>query len=257
MRKSHTVVLLAVVLLPAAAAAAEDGGGLPSSGPLYEASLRILFKLFIVAAVLEQALALLFNWKLFREYLDERATKPLVAFAVAAFPVWWFGLNLLSDLLRLYAAPGTSIPADEVVSGVLTALILGGGSSAVNNLLTTLGLRPVREPPATMRPVITAAWVAVKVSRVAAVGTVTVMATDALGVQHALGTVDGAQRFRVASFFLRDAGRFPPSGGHVLAPGTWSILLQGRDKGNVQLTSAIWGPYQVDAGSLVNLGLAV
>lgn len=257
MRKSHAAALLAAVLLPAAAAAAEDGGGLPSSGPIYEASFRILFKLFIVAAVLEQALALLFNWKLFREYLDERATKPLVAFAVAAFLVWWFGLNLLSDLLRLYAAPGTPVSTDGVVSGALTALILGGGSSAVNNLLTTLGLRPVREPLAAPRPVATAAWVAVKVSRVAAVGPITVMAADATGVQHALGTVDGAQRFRFASFFLRDAGRFPPSGGHVLAPGTWSILLQGRDKGNVQLTSATWGPYQIDAGSVINLGLAV
>lgn len=257
MRRSHIALLLAAVLLPAAAAAAEDGGGLPSSGPLYEASFRILFKLFIVAAVLEQALALLFNWKLFREYLDERATKPLVAFIVAAFLVWWFDLNLLSDLLRLFAANGSVVPADGVVSGALTALILGGGSSAVNNLLTTLGLRPVREPPAAARPVATAAWVAVKVSRVAAVGTVTVMAADEQGVQHALGTVDGAQRFRIASFFLRDAGRFPPSGGHVLAPGKWSILLQGRDRANAQLTSAAWGPYQVDAGSVVNLGLAV
>jgi len=257
LRNSHTVMLLVAVLLPAAAAAAENGGGLPSSGPIYEASFRILFKLFIVAAVLEQALALLFNWKLFREYLDERATKPLVAFTVAAFLVWWFGLNLLSDLLRRYASSETSAPADGVVSGVLTALILAGGSSAVNNLLTTLSLRPVREPPAAPRPVATAAWVAVKVSRVDAVGTVTVMAADALGVQHALGTVDGAQRFRIASFFLRDAGRFPPSGGHVLAPGTWSILLQGRDKENAPLTSATWGPYQVDAGSVVNLGLTV
>lgn len=256
MRSLSPLLLLLAVLMPAAAFAAEDGGT-PTSGTVYEASFRILFKLFIVAAVLEQALALLFNWKPFREFLDERATKPLVAFAVAAFLVWWFHLNLLSDLLRLYVPAGEVVPPDGVVSGALTALILGGGSSAVNNLLTTLGLRTVREPVVVARPPATAAWIAVQVTRLAAVGTVTVLAADPGGVQHVLGTVEKGRRWSIASFFLRDAGRFPPSGGHVLAPGVWSILVQGRDASGAVLTSAAWGPYQVDAGSVINLNLAV
>lgn len=255
MRSARTLLILAILLTPAAAAAADDVP--PVSGAVYEASFRILFKLFITAVVLEQALALLFNWKPFREYLDERATKPLVAFAVAAFLVWWFHLNLLSDLLRLYVSPGDVVPPEGVVSGALTALILGGGSSAVNNLLTSLGLRAVREPPVVPRPPPTAAWVAVQVSRLAAVGTVTVLALDPGGAAHVLGTVEQGRRRSLASFFLRDAGRFPPSGGHALAPGTWTVLLHGRDSKGDEVASVPWGPYLVDAGSIINLNLVV
>lgn len=253
----------AAVLVPAIAAAQGTGGapdpGTPP-GPLYDASFRILFKLFVIAAVLEQALALLFNWKPFRKYLDERATKPLVAFLTAAFLVWWFHLNPLSELLRLYGADGTGgtgAPTDGVVSGALTALILGGGSSAVNNLLTTLGLRPVREPAVVARPPATAAWISVQVSRVASVGTLTVLAQDTAGALHTLGTLDPSPAMRHFSFFLRDRGRFPPQAGHLLAPSVWSILVQGKNRAGAPVASPAWDPYQVDAGSIIDLTLVV
>lgn len=243
-------------LLPGVAAAQ----GLPAAGggdPLYGPSFQILFKLFVIAAVLEQALALLFNWRPFRDYLDERAAKPLLAFVTAAFLVWWFRINLLSDLLALYGGDRQATRPDGVVSGALTALILGGGSSAVNNLLTTFGLRPVREATIVPRPPATVAWVAVQVVRSAAVGTVTVLALDTAGLRHALGTVEPAVAGRVRGFFLRDAGRFPPLAGHGLAPGVWSIVAEGRDKGGAVVASAIWGPYQVDAGSVIDLRVVV
>jgi hypothetical protein len=258
-RASRLVPLMALALWAGAAVAAEvppPADGNPLSGDLYNESFKVLFKLFIVAVVLEQALALVFNWKPFRELLDERATKPLGSFVFAALLVYVFNLDILADLLALYTKPPSP---HGFLSGLLTALILGGGSSAVNNLMTNLGLRPVRQPPATPRPAPTKAWIAVTAYRAKAVGTVSVIGErKADGKKRALGAVSVPPPARsILSYFLKNPGRFPPAGGHELDPDEWTIYLEGVDANGVAVTSAKWGPYMIDAGAVIDLVLTV
>jgi hypothetical protein len=59
--------------------------------------------------------------------------------------------------------------------------------------------------------------------------------------------------------FLRDRGRFPPSGGYVLTPGAqYQVVLEGsgtRDGQRVKVRSATWGPHDVMPGAIIDLRL--
>jgi hypothetical protein len=192
---------------------------LPESG-------KAIVKLFVLAALLESALALLFNWRPFVVSFDGRAVKPLVSLAVSLIVVLSFGLHTIEDLLKAYG--GGELGRDgRFFSQIIEAMIIAGGSSGVNNLLRTLGFRAVPSAEQPPQPPKTEAWLAVALHRVNAVGPVQVTTTPG-GV---LGTIHGSQRKSgPGSFFLRDKGRLPGSGGKVMEPGKdYSITVNGTD----------------------------
>jgi hypothetical protein len=200
-------------------AGAPDNPVLPESG-------KAIVKLFVLAALLESALALLFNWRPFVVSFDGRAVKPLVSLGVALIVVLSFGLHTIEDLLKAYG--GGELGRDgRFFSQVIEAMIIAGGSSGVNNLLRTLGFRAVPSAEQPPQPPKTEAWLAVALHRVNAVGPVQVIAAPA----GTLGTISGAQRKSgLASFFLRDKGRLPGSGGKVMEPGKeYAVTVNGTD----------------------------
>lgn len=99
-------------------------------------SFKILVQLFVLAVLLEQALSVIFNWRAFLQNFDARGAKTIVAVAVARFVVGAFQLDLVKDIVHVYAVKP---PSSGVATTLLTALILAGGSSGVNNVLVSLG----------------------------------------------------------------------------------------------------------------------
>lgn len=227
-----------------AAPGGADTSVLPESG-------RAIVKLFVLAALLESALALLFNWRPFVASFDGRAVKPLVSLAVALIVVLSFGLHTIEDLLKAYGG-GPFGNDGRVFSQILEAMIIAGGSSGVNNLLRTLGFRAVpsaEQPP--RQPPRTEAWLSVALHRVNAVGPVQV--TTAPG--GVLGTIHGTQRKSgLASFFFRDKGRLPGSGGKVMEPGKdYTVTVNGTDAAGDALPAPPVQKVTLAPGAIVDL----
>jgi hypothetical protein len=248
---------LITIALSSSGACAENQQMQPTlaTGDLYSPSFKALFVLFILAVILESGLAVIFNWKLFFTIFDPKATKPLVAILVASLFVFMYKLDITTTLVNLYT--GTTYPLN-VGGQLLTALVIAGGSSGVNRMLQALGFRAVQEgPPPPIKPPATVAWLAVVLRRSNAVGTVNVLAGEPANMKLA-GTINGlALSGRIRRFFLKDDSRFPPSGGHTLTPGTYAVRLEGVDKSGANIESKIWGPYNIEAGSIVDVELTL
>ena len=225
---------------------------------MLDASGKILVALLVLAIVLENALALLFNWRPFLETFDPRAVKPVVAFAVSYIFITSFNLDAVSALV-------TSFGGKPVNAGwlglVITAMVVAGGSSAVNRLMQSLGVRlPAAAQDQTQRrPPPDHAWLSVTFRRKKATGRVFVMLqsipTPAQpDPAQVIGSLDGpgTAGSRLFSYFFRSRSRFPPSGGYAVLPGTYKLWLEAP--GGLRSETA-WGPYAVATGALIDVEL--
>jgi hypothetical protein len=242
---------LGLAVLPLAAPVAAEGdakqaGTIVSalSGEALTAASVTVLTLFLIAVLLESALALLFNWRPFIETFNARATRPLVAFLVALLAVSVYHYDAVTALMDAVQHNPTPSPPG-VLGRVLTAAILAGGSAGVNTMLVALGFREVKTP-ATFAPKVPPdqAWIAVQVNRQADQGDVFVH----IGRPDPANPADGAglplagvitpasapQRRALWQFFLHQAGRFPAFGGYVvkaMEPCTVALLGPGAAPG--------------------------
>lgn len=221
----------------------------------YEKIFKALFLLFILALVLESGLALLFNWRPFVETFNARATKPVVSLIFAYIFVEQFDLDLMSAMVT--AASSNTEPAGTP-GLIITAMVLAGGSAAVNNIMIALGFRQKRTPEtATPKPPPTKAWIAFKLDRENAVGPVEVFVSPtpmpkSLALPF-VGMINGSSRPGVR-FFFRDEGRFPPFAGYEVTPNVpYSFALTGFDANGKAVT-----PYErhdliIAPGAIIDL----
>lgn len=220
------------VFLPALAMAAVDGAmngtgagaGMEPGNQVDTAELaKQLAGLFVVATVLESALTTLFNWRVYREFFNGRAFKTLIMVAAGYAVVELFRYDVVSTIISNAGGMGSEAPA---LSKFLSALVLAGGSAAVNQLFRALGLRPpVEEDEPRKLPPEKKAWVSVRIIRDKAVGDVrigwdvianpsdaqkTIPATAGIVAQH--------RGFwgRLWRLFFADPTRFPSYGGRTV-----------------------------------------
>jgi len=218
-----SLICFLLLASPAAAQAPQNGVfSLLTGEGLSAASITVL-TLFLLAVLLESALAIIFNWRPFIESFNARATRPLVSFGVALAFVVYFNFDAVTGLMN--AVQKTALPANWF-GQVLTAAILAGGSAGVNTMLVALGFRELKtQDTAAPKLDLTQAWVAIQAVQERSVGEVRVQigesnTKDPPYVELPLaGVVPGSTRnpagpFR--RFFLRDMGRFPPFGGYLI-----------------------------------------
>jgi hypothetical protein len=224
----------------------------PAPGGIYQAGAKVLFLLFVLAAILESALAVVFNWRPFAERLNARAVRPLISFIVAYIFVDLFSLDVVTDFVNA----ATFHNAAPMTAGkVLTALVLAGGSAGVNTLLVNLGYRE-RKTPETLapKPPPTVAWIAVRVRREKAVGPIQVfigVKPDGSPLPPLVGVIAGSSKPGVR-YFLSDPGRFPGYGGHAVPANTaTSVALRGTGESSSEKID--WGPYTVGGGAYIDL----
>jgi hypothetical protein len=238
------------------------------SGGAMAASAKVLAALLVLAIILENALALLFNWRPFLELLNRKAVQPLVAFGVAYLFVRQFNFDATSALFTAYEGRTVS---GGTIGLVVTAMVIAGGSSGVNRMLQSLGFRlPSATIDAKPTPPPTLGWIAVTLYRKKAIGPVHVISqfvspTGQPGEAEVIGTITGSSIAggtgllgllkRFARFFLRADGRFPSIGGASVAPGTYKVWLEGRGDKEILRTDPAWGPYAIAAGSLIDITL--
>lgn len=226
------------------------------SDEAYPEAFKALFLLFVLAVVLESALAILFNWRPFVETFNSRAVKPVVSMAFSLLLVYMFKIDLVTSLAKLISP---NVPALDNTGRILTAMVIAGGSAGVNNLMVALGFRQARTPETVApAPPANKGWISVSIVRTAAImGPVTV----AIGVADpntqqvpVIASIDRSTRpgYR---YFLRDRGRFPGSGGYAVAKGDnitvkVSALNSDNTKPPIQKT---WGPHTIADGAIIDL----
>lgn len=224
---------------------------------IYTESFKAIFVLFVVALLLESGLAVLFNWRPFVQLFDSRGVKTIVSVAFALFFVSVFDLDIVTSLVNVYL--GTHHPVG-FPGKFVTALVIAGGSAGVNRLLVGLGFRSVvTAAQASPAPAPTQAWISVRLIRDRAVGPVTVLLGTAAGPLNAIGTITGSSSTSsFLRYFLRDFGRFPPSGGSAITPvagATYRVQLMGTDSHNGSVPSDIWGPYPIEVKAIIDIEL--
>jgi hypothetical protein len=219
-------------------------------------AFKILALMFVLAVLLEQALSVLFNWRVFLQYFNAGGVKTVVSVLVAWLILEAFKLDLMADLINLYSS--TKV-ASGAATKLLTAFILAGGSSGVNNLLVALGFRSMRSAEQLApKPPHDKAWLAVRVQRKAAVGEIMVsIGPDGAVPPPVVGMITGTSRNRLLRSFMVDHGCFPIAGGHSLTPEagkSYVVQLEGKAKDGPKLT-AQWGPHPIAAGAVLDITL--
>lgn len=226
-------------------------------------ALKGLVYLFVFAVLVESALAVIFNWRLFLEVFNGRGMRTLVAIAVSALVVKFSGINVLDQLAA--TMNGTAPPVKEAtgVSFWLTALILAGGGSGVNRILVALGYRTeVSQAETKVKPEEKRAWVSIRVIRdkaegpikfnVTPKGAVTAASPAALTAVVNSPDQDGVWR-RIVQVFLLDRTRMPPrSGWQVDSLQEYEILVEAKDAAQQPIACPINGTYRFAGGAIID-----
>jgi hypothetical protein len=219
--------------------------------------------LFVLSLLLESGLAVIFRWRPFLVFFDGRGIKTVISVAFALVFVWTFKMDIVTDLVNVYAQRGT--PFQHGPEGYLiTALIVAGGSAAVNNILVALGFRSVvTAAQIAPKPPRTEGWISVTLLRKQAQGPVDVL-IGAPPVPPATqppiaGTITGCSRLtKFVRLFVRDDSRFPMSGGFAVPAGSLcQVQLKGVDANGGPVASRAWGPETIAPGAIVDLELTV
>lgn len=258
------IALAAVPLLMAGSALAAEPPPAAAwvtlgDGVFYQASLRMLVILFVLAILIESALAVIFNWRLFQVLFYGRGVRTLVSIVISALAVWSFKIDVVHTMLSLYgfATPGTE---GGTLSRLLTALILAGGSAGVYRVLVALGYREARTADDIQpKPKTGKAWISVRTERRLAVGPIYVRVSDAGPTSptspSTLAGVIAPQGFwpTVRSVFFLDRNRFPPAGGYEVEAGKeYRLEVIAKTAAGETINADINGRYSFADGAMID-----
>ena len=257
------VALILGLMEPATLLAQTAPPELPGGGVVYEESFKAIFLLFVLAVLLESALALIFNWRPFVENFVPRAVRPVIAFVVAYIFVDYFNLDIASALVNA-TTKGTFPPGPT--GKILTAMVIAGGSAGVNSMLIALGFREVRTPAAVAPklPPPNKAYLSVRVARGTAVGDLYVylgppaVAGAPPTNPSLVGIIKGRSARNLFSWFLSDRGRLPSYGGHTIddLDREYVVKVAGVDA-NGSPVSIEKGPFKFAGGAFVDIDVKV
>ena len=220
-------------------------------------SARALTILLVLATLIESGLAVIFRWDVYEAYFSRRGLKPVIAVAVSFLLVRAFQIDVFASLLQSYS-PGSDVRSIWVTE-LLTALILAGGSSAVNAILKSLGLRTEESREPVPAPAPDRAWIAVRVVRGKGItGPVRIEVTadesaDAGQVPAIAGVAYGSPP-SLRSLLLRNEDRFPSNGGYEVSSNTvYRLTATGQSKTGAEVTAPIVkGPVKLAPGAIVD-----
>jgi hypothetical protein len=215
-----------LLLFPLPFLLAASGSASAAENPVkLEVLLPALIGVLAVATVVEFALSVLFQWRVYRILAGGRAMKTLITVLVCLIVVSTQDYNLFGQILHLAnAIPKAPESSLNWASGdaLMSALILAGGSSGINKLIFNLGLRK-EEPiePAKPPKDDSIAWISVQLPMNRVDRDVRVFVTEiaAAGAGDALlaGTIDNRSRWqRVSSVLSPPQQRFPLVEGYTV-----------------------------------------
>lgn len=231
------------------------GASLFGSDQTYDASLKALFVLFILAIVVESGLQLVFRWRPYIQTFNTSGANAVIAFGFSWFFVSFFELDIASRLVNAYLGVSGGFE-NSTVGYALTAMIIAGGSAGVNRVFRAFGVRPLGPPASIVGPKDDSiAWISATITRENSVGPIAVL-YGALGKEAVVGTIPGSgNRGRLASFFLRNPNRFPESGGYQVkvTDEPQVIKFSALDADGRVLDVPEWGPHAIGSRAIIDV----
>jgi hypothetical protein len=229
----------------------------------YNASLAALTQLLVLAVLLENAFALLFNWRVFLTYFSLRGVRTIIMIVISLVVVLQFNLDIVASLIAVYRSNPATTVADGSgwLSKLITAMIVAGGSAGVNNILAALGYRNDRaETEEKRRPPKDQAWISVRAQRENAQGPIWVQVVESKVLDSATATISGTLGTRVPNLLellWRNRDRFPANGGHVVRPNvSYEISLKSQDREGKPLDVPV-GVYAFTPGAIVDFDVKI
>ena len=224
------------------------------------ASFKVLMAAFVLAVLLESAFALLFNWRVYKIYLAGQAWRTVIMFGGAFVVVNAFHFDLVASLMDAYFV--SSQKTKEVFgTSILTAMILAGGSSGINAIFISLGLRAPQQPEQKMPKNPADAWLSVRVNgtKQAQVNISAVTPTNTADIPTTVG-ITGTRKPPLKEVLFGAKQRVPEfSGYRVNASSCYAITVTDSATGTMYdvsgkqiKTLADAQPYRFAAGSLVD-----
>jgi hypothetical protein len=231
---------------------------------VYSKSIASLTMLFVIAVLLENALAVLFNWRVFLAYFSVRGIRPLIMILGAGLIVWILKVDIISALISNYQVNElASKPiASEFPTQLLTTLILAGGSSGVYNIMSALGFRDDRlEAELEAKPPPNKAWVAVRVLNPQGLSDIQVnienlSANPPVPFPTAIAGTVKTRRPSIVELLFRNLNRFPQNGGHTLEPGVPYKILVTAKRGTTDV-QALGTDYVFAPGAIVDFDVTL
>ena len=245
---------------------------------IYEGTLALLTMFLVLAIVLENALEVIFKWRVFQARYSNRGMKAPIMVIAAGLMVLTFKLDILANLVALYKSKGFQVPPEvksNFFTGTISAFVLAGGSAGVNRLMVALGVRKESPPVIVPKPPDDKAWIAIKLNRVLAVGDLLVHldktppspppAPAAPGAAPAAPAVPPNQLAGVIrtdlqsarEIMLRNKDRFPQNGGcEVDTVSTYKITVTGTSADGTPLKKEL-GPYSFAPGAIVDFNVTL
>ena len=107
---------------------------------------NILAVFLVISLVFETALSPLFNWRVFAQYCEGRGVKTPVTILAAVVLLWSYDIDIFQQLVTAFQNTAQSaLESSEVTSSffgrVITGFLVAGGSGAIFNIFSKLGLR--------------------------------------------------------------------------------------------------------------------
>lgn len=102
---------------------------------------RALVAALVIAILLESAFELLFNWRWFQAYFVGKAWRTPIMFLISLTVTRQFKIDVLGPLFDAYNGSPVGTSKGSLLTSVLTAMILAGGSVGVNRIMTRLNIR--------------------------------------------------------------------------------------------------------------------
>ncbi len=96
-----------------------------------------LFAFLAIAIVFEAAMSALFDWRIFIRYFEGRGVKTPILVGVALLVTFHYELDVLSTILKAL----DQAQSETQIGKIITAFLISGGSSAVFQVYSNLGLR--------------------------------------------------------------------------------------------------------------------
>jgi hypothetical protein len=207
-------------IIPADVLAQGSGATSVQNNSPYQHIINTLVKLFILAVLVEIALAVLFRWRVFLRHAEGRGWKVPIAFVVSLAIVIAHKIDLPGEVV---SALGDTSTGGKEVGYAISALIIAGGSSSVNSIFESLGWRNplVQQQKAEQERQKTQGRLWVQVTRPAgstSEGQPLIVNVDSVSV----GTIPPDQH------------RFGGQNGYMIVPGSHTIDVTWTDQGGNQ-----------------------
>ena len=102
---------------------------------------NILALLLVISIVFETALTPIFNWRFFAKHCEGKGVKTPITIAAAVALLWGYDIDIFKHVIDAFAGTGVTDSPSNVMGRIMTGLLVAGGSGAIFNIFTKLGLR--------------------------------------------------------------------------------------------------------------------